>query len=241
MEPARAGRGSGERQRVCSPSVDDGHAGGPRTSGRSAARAAGGRDRARVRTSRSSCTSSSRIVSVCGSCASSTMRTAKTIEARPRGPNQPTNADRLSAGAAAQQRDGDREHPHEREAEHRVEDDAPGQLAERWSEQDGAEGDERHAVEQPTELLVERGDARPGRRRRRPPKHMPADERGDEARAAERGRDPVGERRAGDRDDLQPRVADQPATPGEHDHSGRHRAGGHAARRSRSRSPRLPR
>ena len=68
----------------------------------------------------------------------------------------------------------------------------------------------------------------PGSRRRRPPEAHARHEGGDEARPAEWVRDPVRERRAGDRDDLQPRVGDQPAAPGEHDHGGRRHAGGHA-------------
>ena len=48
--------------------------------------------------------------------------TAKTIEASPRGPNQPRKAT-VGARARAEHRHGDREHAHERQAEHGVEDE----------------------------------------------------------------------------------------------------------------------
>ena len=53
-----------------------------------------------------------------------------------------------------------------------------------------------------------------GSRRSASRKVMPGDERGDEARPAERARRPVGERRAGGRDHLPPRAGDQLSAAG---------------------------
>ena len=94
----------------------------------------------------------SRIVCSCGRCDSSTTITAKTIEARPRGPNQPRKPT-VGGRAGAEHRERDREHAHHGEAEHRVERQVPAHVAERGPEQDGAEEQERDAVEQAAELL----------------------------------------------------------------------------------------
>ena len=76
---------------------------------------------------------------------SSTMITAKTIEARPRGPNQPMKprvGSRLSVPSIAIATGTD---THNGQAEDRVEDEVPAQLAERGPEQDRREDDEGDA------------------------------------------------------------------------------------------------
>ena len=86
---------------------------------------------------------------------SSTRITAKTIDARPRGPNQPRKptVGRLAPGA--EHGDADRDEPDEREAEGGVEHDRDGRRAERRLEHDGTEDEEGHGVEQASELLDE--------------------------------------------------------------------------------------
>ena len=70
-----------------------------------------------------------------GSPPSSTTRRAKTIDAAPRGPNQPRNATVRAVRPCPDHRDRHRQHAHQSEAQHRVERDAPREIAERRAEQ----------------------------------------------------------------------------------------------------------
>ena len=149
---------------------------------------------------------------------------ANTIDARPRGPNQPRNATVCRRACVPNMRDRHRQHPHDRQAE-------------RWRRARRARSGGR--VTGPSSTAPKSRNVTPlsssptssirrvtsaGSRRTSAPKIAPGEERGDEARAAERGRGRVGERRAGERDDLQPRPGDQVATAGEDDDSGRDQA-----------------
>ena len=105
------------------------------------------------------------------------------------------------------------EHPRDGQAEHRVEHELPAQLVERGAEQDGPEEHEGDAVEHVADVLAELVDVAGIPLERHPERHA-RDERGDEARAAERARRPVGERCARAGDDLPPRGVDQLAAAG---------------------------
>ena len=93
------------------------------------------------------------IVPTWGRSAPSTTITAKTMEASPRGPNQPMKA--ASGGArACRQATRDGRHPHDGQAEHGIEPDRPGQRAERGPEQHGPEDEEGDGVQGAAELLA---------------------------------------------------------------------------------------
>ena len=91
---------------------------------------------------------------------------ANTIDARPRGPNQP-RSDRGVSRVCAEHCDRDRQRPYHGQAEQRVQDQLPTQFAERGAEQDGSEDHEGDAVEDVAHLLTEesadRASSVPGR------------------------------------------------------------------------------
>ena len=87
--------------------------------------------------------------------------------------------------AGPEHRDRDRQHAHQREAEHRVERDLPGEIAERRAEQHRAEDDERRPRRGRAPACSMRYETSPPLCRRSPPKTRAADERGDEARSSE--------------------------------------------------------
>ena len=89
-----------------------------------------------------------------GMWASSTI-TANTMEASPRGPNQPMNATGGRSGVGAQQCEGNGQHSYDGQAEDRVDHDLPGHLLECWAEQHRPEGQEGHAVQRHTCLFGE--------------------------------------------------------------------------------------
>ena len=96
------------------------------------------------------------------------------------------------------------------EAEHCVERDLPGQVADRRPEEHRAEDDERHGREDRPRLLDEVRDlaaAVPAHTA----EHAAADERGDEAGSPDRLGEAEREQRARERHDLEPRVVDEPA------------------------------
>src|SRR4051812_27124644 len=72
--------------------------------------------------------------------------TAKTIDAGPRGPNHPTKPSVGGRACEPHIRDHDRHHPHERQAQERVESDLPGERSHRGAEQDRPEEHERHPL-----------------------------------------------------------------------------------------------
>ena len=150
-----------------------------------------------------------RIARSCGSPSSSSTSSAKTIDAAPRGPNQPRKADRRPPRARSQHRDRNRDHADEREAEDRVERDLPVEVADRRPEEHRAEEDERHGGKDGAGLLYEVGHLAAA-----VPAHTAessaTDERGDEARSPDRLREAEREERAGERNDLEPGVVDVP-------------------------------
>jgi hypothetical protein len=119
----------------------------------------------------------------------------------------------------------------QRQAQHGVARERPGELAERRPEEDRPEQDEGRAVEHVAHLLAQAVDVL-GVAVDQEPERYAGDERGDEARAPERGCHPVGERSARGRDHAPPRIGDQPAAPGLHEHQGdegaAHQAAEHA-------------
>ena len=150
------------------------------------------------------------IVSMCSSSEPSSTSTAKTIEASPRGPNQPVKATLGSRHPAPTQTHPDGNHSDDGETQHGIEDDAPVGLVESRAQRDSAEHDERH-----------RRQRQPGRVREagylaavastEPAEDKTADERGDEAATAERNGDAVREDGGGERDYLQPVFGHEPA------------------------------
>src|SRR4029450_3508581 len=100
-----------------------------------------------------------------------------------------------------------------------VEGNRPGHVSERRPKQHGAEDDERHRVEDLSELLDEVPDlaatASPDRA-----EHEPSDERGDEPGPADRICNSESEAGAGQRNDLEPGATDVPVPTGDHDDAG---------------------
>ncbi len=126
-------------------------------------------------------------------------------------PEPPEERDRRAARARSEHGDRDGHHPHERQAEDGVERDLPGQVAERGAEENRAEDDERDGGEHRAGLLHEVRDVAAAMAPE-PAEHHPADERGDEAGAADRLGEAVSEQRAGERHDLEPGGVDEAAT-----------------------------
>src|SRR6187402_340516 len=104
---------------------------------------------------------------------------------RPPRPEPAEEGSRRRSGAGAEQREGDRQHAHDGEAEQRVEPDLPRQVAERGPQQYGSEDDEGDRGEHGSGLLEQIRDltaaATP-----EPAVHAAPDEGGDEARATDR-------------------------------------------------------
>jgi hypothetical protein len=148
-----------------------------------------------------------RIRPSCGSPPSSSTSTAKTIDARPRGPNQPRKARVGLRAARPDHGDRDRDQADNRQAENGVEGNRPGHVSEHRPEQHGAEDDERHRVEDLSELLDQMPDlaaaASPDRA-----EDETSDERCDETGAADRICNSEGEAGAGQRHDLEPGATD---------------------------------
>ena len=132
--------------------------------------------------------------------------------------------DRRSSRTRAEHRDRDRQHAHDRQAEDGVERDLPGEIADRRTEQDRPEDEERHGCEHRAGLLHEVRDVAatvPAE----PPKSSPPTNGADEARAADRLGESEREQRARERDDLEPRGID-PAAAARVDDDGRDRSPG---------------
>ena len=110
----------------------------------------------------------------------------------------------------APHRDGHGDHPHEREAEHRIEDELPAEIGEGRAEQDGTEQDEGDAVQHRTDLFGQPVEPL-GVASQRKAEHHAGRERGDEPRPAERVRDAICKTGAGRGDHLPPLVLDQAA------------------------------
>jgi hypothetical protein len=153
--------------------------------------------------------------------------TANTMDASPRGPNQPRKPT-VGGRARAPHRDRDGDHAHEREAEDRVQRELPAELGQCGPEQEGAEEHERRTVEHGAYLLREfvellrvapQGQA----------EHDAGHERSDEAGPAQRACYSVGEGRTGGRDHLPPRGGDQIAPARLRDDPGDQQARGHAS------------
>ena len=112
-----------------------------------------------------------------------------------------------SRARAPSSRYRDGHHSNDRQAEDRVEDEAPAQLPQRGSEQDRPEDDEGDPVEYAPDLLSESvqvlGIALDHR-----PEDDAGDECRDEARPAEGGRGAIGEDCARGRDHLAPAALD---------------------------------
>ena len=149
--------------------------------------------------------------------ASSTRITANTIDASPRGPNQPRKATvgRRAPDPSIARRDGN--HPNERQAEQRIEDDCAGEVVEHGHEHDGAEEDERRCTEQAAGLFEEERHLAPDLAAE-PAEDGAADEGGDEPAAAHPHGQAVGERGPRDRDDLKPDRVDEAARDAHPDH-----------------------
>ena len=94
----------------------------------------------------------------------------KTIDASPRGPNQPTNAT-VRGLAWVKERDGDRQHAHHGQTENAVEGGAPGQFGKHRSDDCRAEDEERHARESVVGADRKLGSAVPSRALVSPPRH----------------------------------------------------------------------
>ena len=116
---------------------------------------------------------------------SSKTRSAKTIDAAPRGPNQPTNATVGLPRSGAEHGDRDREHADDGQAEHGVERDLPCEVVQCGTEEHGSEDDERHGCEDGTGLLRELGDIAAAMLPQAA-EDRTADERGDEPGASDR-------------------------------------------------------
>ena len=154
---------------------------------------------------------------------SSKTRSAKTIDAAPRGPNQPTKRHGRPARSGAEHREGNREHAHDGQAEHRVERDLPREVVQCGTEEHGSEDDERHGCEDGAGLLRELGDVAAAMSSQAA-EDRTADERGDEPGASDRLGQREGEQRSGQRNDLEPRLVDEAPAAGVHDDRGGSRA-----------------
>ena len=133
--------------------------------------------------------------------------TVKTIDARPRGPNQPMNASVGGLAFVPANASATGTHAHDREAEHAVERGLPRQVGEHRPDDRRAEDDERPGVRELAQLLE-----RAGRRSGAAPEcaeREPADERRDEAAAAERRAKPYAAAAVADRHDLEPGASRQ--------------------------------
>ena len=153
----------------------------------------------------------------CARLASSTRITANTIDARPRGPNQPRKA---TVGGLAPDREhcqGDGNDADERQAQERIENDSAGEVVENRYEHDGAEQNERDRTENATGLLEEERHIAPDLATQ-PSEDGAADEGGDEPAAAHPHGESVRERGACDRDHLQPDRIDESARDSHPDH-----------------------
>ena len=167
--------------------------------------------------------------SVPGRCASSTAITANTIEASPRGPNQPRKPTvrrlaplpimaiatgsirttvRLSTAYAAA-------------LQVRCSRPGPSRIAPKI--------EERHAAEQAADLLVQAAMPRSDSRADESRISLPARNAAMNPEPPRAEGDPVGERRAGDRNDLNPRFGDQSRAPAGHQDGGDGQPGDHAA------------
>ena len=149
--------------------------------------------------------------------ASSTRITAKTIDARPRGPNQPRKATvgRLAPDPSIARTDG--KHANERQAEKRIQDDLGGDVVEHGHEHDGAEEDERDCPEQAA-CLLEQECHLASDVATEPAEDGASDERRDEPAAAHPYGQAVGERSPGNRYDLNPVLIHEAAWDAHPDH-----------------------
>ena len=162
---------------------------------------------------------------------SSTTRSAKTIEAAPRGPNHARNATVGRRAPVPSSEIGDGEHAHDGEAEDRVQGDLPRDVSESGAEEDGAEDDERDGREDGARLLDEVRDlAAPAPAQ--PAEDAAADEGRDEPRASDRLREAECEPGARERYDLEPRGVDEPTPSCLHDDRGGRGPGDRAAERA---------
>ena len=150
------------------------------------------------------------IVEACGNPPSSRTMIVKTIDASPRGPNQPTNV--TLGRSSPEQRNGDRQHAYDCEAEDAIQGRSPAEIGEHRSHDDRAEDDEGHTVGQLAELVQEVGRL-PHGVTLECAEYEAGDKRGDEAAASERCREPVGKRRGGCRQDLAPGRVHQAVPP----------------------------
>ena len=118
--------------------------------------------------------------------------------------------DGRAARAGSEHRDGHRQHPNDREAEHRVQGDLPREVADRRSQKHGAEDDERGGSEDGSYLLEEVRDVAAALSPQGA-EHAASHERRDEARAADRLGQAECEPGAGERHDLEPALVDEAA------------------------------
>ena len=101
----------------------------------------------------------------------SSASSAKTRDASPRGPNQPTNST-VSGRAGTNRAQRDRHHPHEREAQHGVQQGQGSECVDHDRHGDGTEGQPHQQGDQPARLFEEQqlgGAALPGARAEREP------------------------------------------------------------------------
>ena len=164
----------------------------------------------------------------CARLASSTRITANTIDARPRGPNQPRKAtvgglapDPSIARATGTIRTSG-------QAQERIENDSAGEVVEHRYEHDGAEENERDRTEQAAGLLEEERHLASDLATQ-PSEDGAADEGGDEPAAAHPHGQSVRERGPCDRDDLQPDRIDEAARDSQPDHDRRREPRKHAS------------
>src|SRR3954451_851025 len=118
-------------------------------------------------------TVASTIVPACGTLASTTS-TANTIEASPRGPNQPRYATVGGARPAAHHGDRDRHHAHDRETQQRVQGHLPGRPLDERPNERRAEHHERECVSSAPRSSAGSGCATSRRVPPAPPNTMPA-------------------------------------------------------------------
>ena len=134
-------------------------------------------------------------------------------------------------------RDRDREHPHDRQAEHGVEHElqlsSPSAGPSRTAPKSTKVTPLSTLPTSSVSWLISSGS-----RLSASAEDHAGDERRDEARSVERARDAVGERGAGGRDHLPPRTRDQVPPAGVDDDRRRQEPGRRPRRRRRSRSPR---
>ena len=84
--------------------------------------------------------------------------TAKTIDASPRGPNQPEEGDRRRPCVRSEQRERDGEHANDGQADHRVQRDLPRQVVQSGAEDDRAEDEEGDGVQELPALVDQVAD-----------------------------------------------------------------------------------